>query len=90
MDVWGEHNWHANLMAVLSVGVAKLDVHGDKRGLNLIAYIAGEFASGKGKIDPVVDAWMAEERTLNKMYEMQEEEWTSSSPSPRPCSRASS
>ena len=24
MDVWGVHNWHANLMAVLSVGVAKL------------------------------------------------------------------
>ena len=24
MDVWGEHNWHNNLMAVLSVGVAKL------------------------------------------------------------------
>ena len=24
MDVWGEHNWHANLMAVLSVGKAKL------------------------------------------------------------------
>ena len=24
MDVWGEHNWHANLMAVLSVGVGKL------------------------------------------------------------------
>ena len=24
MDVWGEHNWHTNLMAVLSVGVAKL------------------------------------------------------------------
>ena len=23
-DVWGEHNWHANLMAVLSVGVGKL------------------------------------------------------------------
>ena len=21
MDVWGVHNWHANLMAVLSVGV---------------------------------------------------------------------
>ena len=53
----------------------RLDVHGDKRGLNLIAYIAGEYASGKGKIDPVVDAWMVEERTLNKMYEMQEEEW---------------
>lgn len=24
MDVWGVHNWHANLMAVLSIGVAKL------------------------------------------------------------------
>ena len=24
MDVWGEHNWHSNLMAVLSVGVGKL------------------------------------------------------------------
>ena len=61
-------------IGALATGV-KLDVHGEKRGLNLIAYIAGEFASGKGKIDPVVDAWMVEERTLNKMYEMQEEEW---------------
>ena len=24
MDVWGEHNWHSNLMAVLSVGATKL------------------------------------------------------------------
>lgn len=24
MDVWGEHNWHSNLMAVLSVGLPKL------------------------------------------------------------------
>ena len=24
MDIWGEHNWHSNLMAVLSVGLAKL------------------------------------------------------------------
>ena len=61
-------------IGALATGV-RLDVHGEKRGLNLIAYIAGEFASGKGKIDPVVDAWMVEERTLNKMYEMQEEEW---------------
>ena len=63
-------------IGALATGV-RLDVHGDKRGLNLIAYIAGEYASGKGKIDPVVDAWMAEERTLNKMYVMQEEEWIS-------------
>ena len=63
-------------IGALATGV-KLDVHGDKRGLNLIAYIVGEFASGKGKIDPVVDAWMVEERTMNKMYEMQEDEWIS-------------
>lgn len=24
MDIWGQHNWHANLMAVLSVGLPKL------------------------------------------------------------------
>lgn len=24
MDIWGEHNWHSNLMALLSVGVGKL------------------------------------------------------------------
>jgi hypothetical protein len=24
MDIWGVHNWHANLIAVLSVGVTKL------------------------------------------------------------------
>lgn len=24
MDIWGEHNWHANLMAVLSTGLPKL------------------------------------------------------------------
>ena len=61
-------------IGALATGV-RLDVHGEKRGLNLIAYIAGDFASGKGKIDPVVDAWMVEEITLNKMYEMQEDEW---------------
>jgi hypothetical protein len=61
-------------IGALATGV-QLDVHGQKRGLNLIAYIAGDFASGKGKIDPVVDAWMSEVVTLDKMYQMQEDEW---------------
>ena len=52
-----------------------LDVHGQKRGLNLIAYIAGDYASGKGSIDPVVEAWMSEVKALDKMYQMQEDEW---------------
>ena len=33
MDVWGVHNWHANLMAVLSVGVAKLMSKEQLRGV---------------------------------------------------------
>ena len=63
-------------IGALATGV-KLDVHGQKKGLNLIAYIAGEFASGKGSIDPVVDAWMAEVAAMDAMYQMQEEEWKS-------------
>ena len=61
-------------IGTLATGVM-LDVHGQKKGLNLIAYIAGDFASGKGSIDPVVEAWMSEVQALDKMYQMQEEEW---------------
>ena len=61
-------------IGTLATGV-QLDVHGTKRGLNLISYIAGDFASGKGGIDPVVEAWMSELTALDKMYQMQEDEW---------------
>ena len=61
-------------IGALATGVT-LDVHGQKRGLNLIAYIAGDFASGKGNIDPVVDAWMSEVKALDVMYQQQENEW---------------
>ena len=61
-------------IGVLATGVT-LDVHGQKKGLNLISYIAGDFASGKGLIDPVVDAWMSEVMALDKMYQKQEDEW---------------
>ena len=62
-------------IGALATGVV-LDVHGQKRGLNLIAYIAGDFATGKGNIDPVIDAWMSEVIALDDMYLKQEEEWT--------------
>jgi len=61
-------------IGALATGVT-LDVHGQKKGLNLISYIAGDFASGKGGIDPVVEAWMSEVQALDKMYQMQEDEW---------------
>ena len=62
-------------IGALATGVV-LDVHGQKRGLNLIAYIAGDFASGKGGIDPVIEAWMSEVIALDDMYVKQEEDWT--------------
>ncbi|MCR5361055.1 MAG: DUF3987 domain-containing protein, partial [Bacteroidales bacterium] len=62
------------VIGMLATGV-RLDVHGTVRGLNLIAYIAGDFASGKGSIDPIVSAWMAEVKELDRMYLMQEDEW---------------
>ncbi len=61
-------------IGALATGVV-LDVHGQKKGLNLISYIAGDFASGKGSIDPVVEAWMSEVKALDMMYQMQEDEW---------------
>jgi len=61
-------------IGTLATGVT-LDVHGQKKGLNLISYIAGDFASGKGGIDPVVEAWMSEVVALDKMYQQQEDEW---------------
>jgi len=63
-------------IGALATGV-RLDVHGQPKGLNLIAYIAGDFASGKGLIDPVVEAWMSEVAALDKMYQAQEDEWRS-------------
>ena len=61
-------------IGALATGVA-LDVHGQKKGLNLISYVAGDFASGKGGIDPVVGAWMSEVSDMDRMYHMQEDEW---------------
>ena len=61
-------------IGALATGVT-LDVHGKKRGLNLIAYIAGDFASGKGDIDPVVEAWMSEVQAMDDLYTRQEDEW---------------
>ena len=62
------------VIGMLATGV-RVDIHGKKSGLNLIAYIAGDFASGKGSIDPVVDAWTAEVKAMDRMYQQQEDEW---------------
>ena len=61
-------------IGALATGV-KLDVHGKKNTLNLISYIAGDFASRKGEIDPLIEAWMSEIKAIDNMYLQQEEEW---------------
>lgn len=62
------------VIGMLATGV-KVSVHGKMNSLNLISYIAGDFASGKGSIDPVVDTWTSEVKQMDKMYQQQEDEW---------------
>ena len=62
------------VIGMLATGV-KVAIHGKMNSLNLISYIAGDFASGKGSIDPVVDAWTSEVKDMDKMYQQQEDEW---------------
>ena len=61
-------------IGMLATGVRVL-IHGKWSQLNLISYIAGDFASGKGSIDPIVAAWLAEVKMVDKGYLEAEEEW---------------
>ena len=64
----------APVIGMLATGV-KLDVHGVKNTLNLIAYVAGDFASGKGSIDPLIEAWTHEVNAIERVYQQQMDEW---------------
>jgi len=61
-------------IGMLATGV-RVDIHGNPSQLNLISYIAGDFASGKGSIDPIVSAWLSEVKMVDKGYLEAEEEW---------------
>ena len=61
-------------IGMLATGV-RVDIHGNPSQLNLISYIAGDFASGKGSIDPIVSAWLSEVKMADKGYLEAEEEW---------------
>ena len=61
-------------IGMLATGVRVL-IHGKPSQLNLISYIAGDFASGKGSLDPIVAAWLSEVKLLDKSYLEAEEEW---------------
>ena len=61
-------------IGMLATGV-RVYIHGTPSQLNLISYIAGDFASGKGSIDPIVSAWLSEIKMVDKGYLEAEEEW---------------
>ena len=61
-------------IGMLATGV-RVEIHGKWSQLNLISYIAGDFASGKGSLDPIVAAWLAEVKMVDKGYLEAEEEW---------------
>ena len=61
-------------IGMLATGV-RVDIHGKPSQLNLISYIAGDFASGKGSIDPIISAWLSEIKMVDKGYLEAEEEW---------------
>ena len=62
------------VIGMLATGV-KISIHGKMNSLNLISYIAGDFASGKGSIDPVINVWTLEVKAMDKMYQQKEDEW---------------
>ena len=62
------------VIGMLATGV-KISIHGKMNSLNLISYIAGDFASGKGSIDPVINVWTSEVKAMDKIYQQKEDEW---------------
>lgn len=62
------------LIGALATGV-QLSVHGKFNTLNLISYVAGDAASGKGSIDPIVNAWLYHLKQEDDVYLAQEEDY---------------
>lgn len=62
------------IIGALATGV-RVDIHGDVNSLNLICFIVGEAASGKGSLDALVRAWTADLRQQDNLYTEQERLW---------------
>ncbi len=62
------------VIGMLATGV-KVSVHGKMNSLNLISNVAGDFASGKGSIDPVINTWTSEVKQMDIVYQQQEDDW---------------
>lgn len=89
MDVWGEHNWHSNLMAVLSAGLPKLVSKEQLLAVvqeklsnysqtadcrNLIDYFYEKYAADKGFMSSNLRSINAQAQKLEGTSESDEEE----------------
>ena len=61
-------------IGMLATGV-RVKIHEKFQHLNLISYIVGEAASGKGSIDPILEAWLHDIQLQDDVYLQQEREW---------------
>lgn len=52
-----------------------VSVHGQVNSLNLISYIVGNAASGKGCLDPLIEAWMADIRASDDAFHTIEDDY---------------
>jgi len=62
------------IIGMLATGV-RVEIHGRETALNLMSFIVGEAASGKGNLDPIVQTWLEEVQRTDDMYLQQEREW---------------
>ena len=66
----------ARMAALLAIAPAigalatkvSLAVHGEVRKLNLLTLVVGKAASGKGKLDDIIDTWMADLKEKSQEY----------------------
>ena len=61
-------------IGTLATGV-EVVIHGSPSRLNLFSFVCGEAASGKGSIDPVVEAWTDDLKQQDAVYLQQEADY---------------
>ena len=73
----------ARMAALLAIAPAigalatkvSLAVHGEVRKLNLLTLVVGKAASGKGKLDEIIDCWMYDIKKEANDFFAEEKEW---------------
>lgn len=67
----------APIIGTLATGV-KIMVHGDSKGINLMSFIVGKAASGKGSLDDIYGIWTSPMQEMDDEYYRRENEYRKS------------